>query len=400
MKKTTLAIAVAGVVGALGITSVASAMDFSVYGSIRAGVYQNKTDDTPASVPLNIMAKKGRDALETGVDNFGSRIGMKGSEDLGNGSSAGFHFERSADDAGRLKRRHENVWIKGGWGKLTLGQSGNIFRNAANWDQSYWLGGVANFTNGGDGGSRVNAITYNSNISGPFSFGLQAVADDAGVEPEEAMSEVTEESDNLDPAGRLYTLSQSAEAEEEGIDAFTATAHFDAGLATINLGYRTDNQDTNEFGSSYDNIVISANGGVGGLSWYVGYEQADDNTGASVTVSEAGEACSTLSGDAVALCTAVRSAVLAEAQPQDKEILGVFLGYAIGERDNIYLEFEDVSVDGAKNVSGLDFDATLVGYSHNIGPGVTFIAEYSQRDFENIYVADNTQFWAGIKLDF
>ena len=322
MNKKLLAASVAASIGVLG-SGIASAMEFSVYGSIRAGAYQQDVDNDDSS-----------DQLQLGVDNFGSRIGIKGSEDLGNGLSAGFRFERSTDSPGGLSRRHENVWLQGSWGKLTLGQTDNAYRDAANWDQSWWLGGQLRVD---DGGSRLNGIRYDSNFAGPFSFSLQATADDQG-----------------------------STDDQDGIERFIATAHLDIGdVATINLGsVSNENETPTEDNLGSDQFVISANGSVGGLGWYVGYEDGDSN------VDENG----------------------------DHELVGVFLGHAVGEGNYLYAEFEDLIFDDKDEA---DADAFLLGYSHKIGPGTTFIAEYATNEKEGINGDVETDtIWIGIKVDF
>ena len=435
MKKQLLAASVAASIGVLG-SGIASAMEFSVYGSIRAGIYQKDTDDaatlarnakqangmdSPDLIEFGEDAsfdedglgdrganKAGGDAWETGVNNFGSRIGIKGSEDLGNGTSAGFVFERGTDDATELGRRHENVWLQGGWGKLTLGQTGNVYRNAANWDQSTWLGGQAR---GGDGGARVNSITYDSNLGGPFSFSLQAVASDSSsaVAADSADFSATGSSGG----GDTYTITGTLDEikDEDGIDAFAASASLAiSDFATVNIGYRTDNVEASintdgDLVRGYDLAVISANGVAGALHWYVNYEQGDDNSDFSFEDNSDGLAdCDT--GDSGDNCRIARAFVrnyVSEvyATEQDREVFAVYLAYALGERDTIWLEYEDLSRDGADaNLGGLDLDSILLGYSHSFGPHTTFVAEYVQVDNESDFSADVNQFWAGLKVEW
>ena len=59
-----------------------------------------------------------------GVDSVHSRIGVKGSEDLGNGLSALYHFEfRVNQDAGNgLNNRNQFVGLAGGFGTVLLGR--------------------------------------------------------------------------------------------------------------------------------------------------------------------------------------------------------------------------------------------------------------------------------------
>ncbi|SMN01875.1 hypothetical protein SPONL_189 [uncultured Candidatus Thioglobus sp.] len=150
-KKLIAVIAATAMAGSIGFASVASAMEFNWYGSIRAGFDKQEADNrvsvatstatdatgniiNPVAAPTitTTQVTATNAALDLGTGTAGSRFGIKGSEGLGNGLSAGFHIERSLTDSS-LGLRHQNVWFKGRVGKLTLGQQNNPFRNAANW---------------------------------------------------------------------------------------------------------------------------------------------------------------------------------------------------------------------------------------------------------------------------
>ena len=103
-----------------------------------------------------------------------------------------------------MNSRRRNVWINGGWGKLTIGKQGGIYRSAANWDQSNYLGGNVRYGGDVDG---AEGIAYESNLAGPFSF-------------------------NIEVAG------------EDGIEQWAATAHYDFGVATLNVGHHDDKRDS------------------------------------------------------------------------------------------------------------------------------------------------------------
>jgi predicted porin len=101
MKKTIIAAAVA----ASFVAPVVAMADVTVYGRLDAEI--NNAGD------------------ENGLDSAGSRIGFKGSEDLGNGLKAGFVYEVKAsveDTAGMDALRTANVHIKGDFGTIAAGQ--------------------------------------------------------------------------------------------------------------------------------------------------------------------------------------------------------------------------------------------------------------------------------------
>jgi len=101
MKKTIIAAAVA----ASFVAPVVAMAEVTVYGRLDAEI--------------------NNDADQNGLDSAGSRIGFKGSEDLGNGLKAGFVYEVKAsveDTAGMDALRTANVHIKGDFGTIAAGQ--------------------------------------------------------------------------------------------------------------------------------------------------------------------------------------------------------------------------------------------------------------------------------------
>jgi predicted porin len=114
MKKSLLALAVFG-----AFASAASAQtNTTIYGIVDIGLTYSKSDVA---------------GTRWGIDSgnwYGSRLGFKGSEDLGNGLSAIFQLENgfSADtgalgQSGRLFGRHAWVGLKGNFGTVRLGRS-------------------------------------------------------------------------------------------------------------------------------------------------------------------------------------------------------------------------------------------------------------------------------------
>ena len=303
MKKTFIAV---GVASLLGLTSVAQAADFNWYGSIRAGI-TNADDGTNKTTAI--------------ADNRSSRIGIKASSDLGNGQSVGGQVEFAIDDGKNpFNSRRRNVWINGGWGKLTIGKQGGIYRSAANWDQSNYLGGNVRYGGDVDG---AEGIAYESNLAGPFSF-------------------------NIEVAG------------EDGIEQWAATAHYDFGVATLNVGHHDDKRETNfgvltpqaiDIDSFYfDNTVVSVNGSVSGFDWNLAYEQSklnadDKNAAISATIASFGVKAKTI---------------------------GAFASYDVTENDKLYAEYEN----GKLNTTDPTRTAVVVGYSHNFGGGLNFSGEY------------------------
>ncbi len=124
MKKTLAALAV------LGAFAGSAAADVTLYGKVDLGLnYQNTKTDSDF----------GRDVDSTGTfsmksgQNSGSRWGLKGVEDLGNGTKVGFVLENgfSADDGtmgqgGRLFGREAQLYVQGSFGKVAFGRMGSL----------------------------------------------------------------------------------------------------------------------------------------------------------------------------------------------------------------------------------------------------------------------------------
>ena len=122
MKKTLAALAVLG-----AFAGSAVAADVTLYGLVDYGFnYQHVDAD-----------KDGVDAQDSfrmmSSQNSGSRFGLKGTEDLGNGLKVGFVLENgfNADDGalangGRLFGRESQVYLQGAFGTLSFGRVGQL----------------------------------------------------------------------------------------------------------------------------------------------------------------------------------------------------------------------------------------------------------------------------------
>ncbi|WP_424947544.1 porin [Candidatus Spongiihabitans sp.] len=317
-KKLIAAIAATTMAGAIGFASVAAAAEFNWYGSLRAGaVYSDVDAGDGSNWDLGATGNDG----SVGGQGLYSRIGIKASTDLGNGSSAGLHLERGVGST--LSVRHTNVWVGGGWGKLTLGQQGNPYRSARNWDQTYFMGGQIGSD---DGGSRIEGVKYSSSLSGPFQFTIMATGNDG--------------------------------AGKSGVDRWIAATSFDLGAVAVNLAHNTRTDDV-----GMDNTAIGVNGSAGDFGWYLTYQNATDNVG-----------------------------------DNDMDSLGGFVSLGLSDNDTLYLYHVNHDKD-----DGASPTETVLGYSHSIGPGVTFITEYLtvDKDVGTKNAGDEPQVLALVlKVDF
>jgi len=161
MKKTAIAVALAGVVAA-----PAAFADTTVYGSLRLAT--TWTDPTSGNQSRN----------NWDITDHSSRLGFKGTEDLGNGLSAVYRYEFGVNAAdgptiGGARNRLAYVGLKGGWGSLTMGTQWNpyYFAVAGEVDLFAALRMSAGGYYNNDGFTRSNdMLVYTSPAFGGFTF--------------------------------------------------------------------------------------------------------------------------------------------------------------------------------------------------------------------------------------
>ena len=129
MKKTLAAVAVLG-----AFAGSALAADVQLYGIVDTGFqYLNADSDVATKDSVNKFS------MESGMQS-GSRFGLKGTEDLGNGVPVGFILENQfSSDTGALKNedsffhREASLFLEGGFGKVAFGRMGSINGGVSSW---------------------------------------------------------------------------------------------------------------------------------------------------------------------------------------------------------------------------------------------------------------------------
>ena len=140
MKKTLAALAVLG-----AFAGSAAAADVQLYGVVDEGFIYTNTKVTDEKSDNQFQ-------LGSGL-NLGSRWGLKGTEDLGNGYKVGFKLESGFNaDTGtlqenRLFRREAGLTLSGPFGSVAFGRFGGLSSSCGTYDM---LGYVESF-DGGDG---------------------------------------------------------------------------------------------------------------------------------------------------------------------------------------------------------------------------------------------------------
>ena len=166
MKKTLIALAVlAASTASMAQVTLYGVADVSVGATDKAGL--GLANDKFQAIASNIL------------NNGNSRFGLKGTEDLGGGMKVGFNYEGGINIAngagntsgGQLFSRAANVYLEGGFGRLTAGrQLTTSFFSVASWE----LTGTANYSvvanqfgfGGGAGPRDTAAVKYDMKAGG------------------------------------------------------------------------------------------------------------------------------------------------------------------------------------------------------------------------------------------
>ena len=183
MNKTHIALAIAALMPA-----AAAMADVTIYGEIRGGYEYNKTYSSSAGVDAN-----GKPQGTSQINDWTSRIGFKGNEDLGNGLKAiwqvenrvhidGTNGNRNGSTSDSFATRDSFIGLAGdNWGKIRLGRLSNYANDMMEQvDPGYYsdesVGGLGMFTR--LDGRQNNAVRYDSPNWYGFSFAFLYGADE------------------------------------------------------------------------------------------------------------------------------------------------------------------------------------------------------------------------------
>jgi predicted porin len=198
----------------------------ALYGSIRAGFQMNNPEGDGTFWNVG-----------NAENSLGSRIGVTASHDLGGGVSTGVVVEKSLGSWGT---RHQNVWVAGPAGKVTIGQQWTTYYLNSTIDGAFFLGGNT------DSGLREQGIKFASSLGGPFNF------------------EVFVRDDNetaVDTKGEVLD-------HGEGLDVWEVAGKLNVGGVVASVAYR-DIDEGNEL------IGVVVGGTFGGLQLRGGFSTTD-----------------------------------------------------------------------------------------------------------------------------
>ncbi len=159
MKKSLIALTLAAL-------PVAAMADVTLYGQIKAGVEVSR---------VKIGGEKSKTATE--IADFGSRIGFKGHEHVGNNLNAIWQLEQDASIAGTDSgwgTRESFIGLEGGFGKIRAGKLETSVKNTDDaidpWEYSNPALGMGVFTRTGE---RKVSVRYDSPVFSGFSANVQ-----------------------------------------------------------------------------------------------------------------------------------------------------------------------------------------------------------------------------------
>ena len=250
LKKIAILTAAAGMLS----TSMAVLAEPTLYGRVTFG-FESVSGETDADDSQRID------------DAIGSRLGVKGSNDLGNGMSVDYLLEYKASDS--MSLRHANMTLNGSFGQFRLGkQTGVLYRYiGANTDQSWFLGGseyyaIASNNMNSDHSLRMKNIAayrFGAGPGGddPITFDIQVQSVDmskAAVGATETFHTGTDENGNMtgedgsdlddNVANTIRSTKTAAKAamdDSESIDSVTFGAATALGPVKFQLAYVDEN---------------------------------------------------------------------------------------------------------------------------------------------------------------
>ena len=250
MKKTLAAVAVLG-----ALAGSAMAAEVTLYGLVDTGLNWTQVKKTNKDTTNSFSMGTGQ--------NSGSRFGLKGTEDLGDGWKVGFNLENSfksdtgalesAEDGGRLFHREALLFVQSPYGELSMGRTGaldagtgryNLMGSGATAMGTGWdVVGKSTLILKGTGSRMDNTVTYQSPSFAGLTVYAQASLKKDSCDPE--LADLEEDlsasyKEGSSDAERYYAL--GAKFSAEGLNAglvFSTTdySRYDVTKANDDNGY-------------------------------------------------------------------------------------------------------------------------------------------------------------------
>ena len=252
-KKSLVAVAVLG-----AAFCSAQAAEVQLYGLVDLGMNWTQKENA-AGVKTDSFA------LQSG-QNSGSRFGLKGTEDLGNGYTVGFVLENAfnADDGaldknGRLFHRESLLFVQSAWGELSFGRTGgldagtgryNLMGSGASALGTGWdLVGDSRVALMGTGDRMDNTITYKSpNFAGFNVYAQASLKKDSKAKEDVVDGEAVAGQEGSSDADRYYAV-----AVTYGAGALKTGLVYSQTDYSRNIANQVNNEDTANVVSAFVN---------------------------------------------------------------------------------------------------------------------------------------------------
>lgn len=174
MKKSLIALTLAAL-------PVAATADVTLYGAIKAGVQTYRFVEHREGKVVGV-------GTGSEISDFGSKIGFKGQEDLGNGLKAVWQLEQGASVAGTNSgwgNKQSFIGLKGGFGTIRAGSLNSPLKNTGSkvnaWESGKFTGNVLEISGMAEREHRYLSARYDSPEFAGFSGSVQyAPKDNSG----------------------------------------------------------------------------------------------------------------------------------------------------------------------------------------------------------------------------
>lgn len=202
MQKKLIAVAVLGAC----VAGSAFAANVDVYGRIDTGLSYVHYDETGLSDAVDTLS------LDSGLSS-GSRWGLKGSEDLGNGYQVGFVLESGfSSDTGKISKdvlfnREATLRVSGPFGSIYAGRMGRIGSDAGS--VGFYAGSVSPFGSGW--GKMPGHFAVTANYDTRYSNALAYVSPKVGPVTVYAQYTMGNATENESGDDRLFSLGAQAD---------------------------------------------------------------------------------------------------------------------------------------------------------------------------------------------
>lgn len=374
-KKTLAAAAILG-----AFAGSAFAADVTLYGVVDEGLLYKHADADVADQDATDNL-----TLNSGIQ-AGSRFGLKGTEDLGNGMKVGFILENgfNADDgtfasSGTLFNREASLSLSGAFGQVSFGKIGALTQGTSSWGKvgainafgtSYGAANIANASSfiAATAGVMNNTIAYQTpsfagfKVYAQYSMGVDATG-----------------TENESSANRYYALGATYNNGPVGV--FFAVDSVNYKSFYDKTAHDVDDSLTVTFGGSYNFNVVKVFAGaqyfdevkvntVSGLK-NTGLTQADKMTGYSLQASVSAPVAGGTAYFGAGYVDASEADSVAKGSEFDVSYWGASVGYKydLSKRTNVYgvVSYGKADLDkaGTTNDRKPTLTAVGVGLRHN-----------------------------------